>query len=45
MIKTPLMDISLVVTIGILLTAILAGTIIRATKYISQRSVADTNKL
>ena len=45
MIKTPMMDLTIVITIGIVLTLVLAATIIRATKYISERSVADTNKM
>jgi hypothetical protein len=40
MIKTPLMDITLVSVIGICLIVIFSITIIRATKYISERSVA-----
>jgi hypothetical protein len=44
MIKTPMMDITIVVVIAIVLTIVLAGTIIRATKYLAEKSVADTNK-
>lgn len=45
MIKTPRMDLTLVITIAIVLTLVLSATIIKATKYISERTVADTNKI
>lgn len=45
MIKTPPMDITIVCVLGIVLTILFSITIIRATRYISQKSVADTNKI
>ena len=45
MIQTPPMDITVVSVIGIVLAIIFSITIIRATRYISQKTVAETNKL
>ena len=39
------MDITVVSIIGIVLTLIFSLTIIRATRYIAEKSVAETNKL
>lgn len=45
MIKTPVMDITIVSIIGVVLIGIFSLTIIRATRYIAEKSVADTNKI
>lgn len=45
MINTPPMDITVVTVIGLALTLIFSVTIIRATRYIAERSVAETNKI
>ena len=45
MINTPPIDVTIVSLLGIFLILIFSFTIIRATKYISERSVAETTKI
>jgi hypothetical protein len=44
MIKTPPMDITIVTLIGLVLIGVFCGTVTQATKYLTKRTVASTDK-
>jgi hypothetical protein len=45
MIQSPVVDISVVCGIGGILIVVFSMTIIRATRYIAERTVAETNRI